>query len=284
MQLDFHLDLESNTNFHALNPSLPIATEQPRGNSHILHSRAKVLGGCSSHNTLISFRPLNADLDDWASNRGCPSWSSTQFQPYGDRLKMNTIPVGPQQRNQVARDWVESASKATGAPIIEGMNSHIVHRNGLDERGPTGESGVGFFDISYDPYDGSRSSASVAYLHPIMEGRNKRGNLHLFLETWANELKFDEKDQKRIRSVDVTTKLGLKKSLIARREVILCAGAIDTPRLMLLSGLGPKNELEKLGIQSKHHLSGVGENLQDHPESIIMVSTGLKRRKQRVGS
>lgn len=59
--------------------------EQPMGNSHIRHSRAKVLGGCSSHNTLISFRPFNEDLDHWANHYGCPEWSASKIQPYGDR-------------------------------------------------------------------------------------------------------------------------------------------------------------------------------------------------------
>lgn len=59
--------------------------EQPMGNSHIRHSRAKVLGGCSSHNTLISFRPFNEDLDHWANHYGCTEWSASKIQPYGDR-------------------------------------------------------------------------------------------------------------------------------------------------------------------------------------------------------
>ncbi|EPQ26079.1 uncharacterized protein PFL1_06287 [Pseudozyma flocculosa PF-1] len=241
--------------------------EQPRGNSHIRHSRAKVLGGCSSHNTLISFRPFNADLDDWADNYGCPDWKAATVQPYGDRLKMNIVPVAPQNRNQVARDWVDACSAATGAPVIEDLNAQIVHRGGF-------QKAVGFFDIAYDPYDGKRSSASVAYLHPIMpHGPNRRHNLHLFLETWATGLDFDKADASRIRGVDVVTKHGLKRTLTARREVILCAGAIDTPRLLLHSGIGPRGDLERLGLPCKLDVPGVGLNLTDHPESIIMWET-----------
>lgn len=237
------------------------------GNSHIRHSRAKVLGGCSSHNTLISFRPFNQDLDLWATHFHCPSWGSSRIQPYGDRLKLNIVPVAPQQRNQVARDWVEACTKATNAPLIDDFNAQIVHRNGFQQ-------GVGFFNIAYDPYDGTRSSASVAYLHPIMpHGPHRRKNLHLFLETWVNKLTFDAKDVKRIRGVNVKSKYGVKKTLTARREVILCAGAIDTPRLLLLSGIGPAADLQKVGIPVNHNLAGVGENLHDHPESIIIWET-----------
>ncbi|CAD6958857.1 unnamed protein product [Tilletia laevis] len=248
-------------------------TEQPKGNSHIKHSRAKVLGGCSSHNTLISFRPLKEDLDGWANDHGCPSWSSRHLQPYGDRLKLNTVPVAPQHRNHVVRDWVQAASRATGAPVLEDMNSHIVHGH----QSTPFQQGVGFFNISYDPNSGQRSSASVAYLHPIMPGGPRaRTNLHLFLETWASKLDLDNEGGEglvRAKGVQVTDKRGHSFTLSAKHDVILCAGAIDTPRLLLLSGIGPRAELEQLGVEVLVDVPGVGENLQDHPESIIMWET-----------
>ncbi|KAE8272051.1 hypothetical protein A4X09_0g312 [Tilletia walkeri] len=248
-------------------------TEQPMGNSHIKHSRAKVLGGCSSHNTLISFRPLKEDLDGWANDHGCPSWSARTIQPYGDRLKLNTVPVAPQHRNHVVRDWVQAASHATGAPVLEDMNSHIVHGN----RSKPFQQGVGFFNISYDPNTGQRSSASVAYLHPIMPGGPRaRPNLHLFLETWASKLDLETNEtdgRLRAKGVHVKDKQGHSFTLKAKHDVILCAGAIDTPRLLLLSGIGPRAELQQLGIKVQADVPGVGENLQDHPESIIMWET-----------
>lgn len=239
-------------------------TEQPMGNSHIRHSRARVLGGCSSHNTLISFRPFNEDLDIWANHLGCPDWNSKKIQPYGDKLKMNIVPVQPQHRNQVAKDWVQACSSTTGAPVMDDMNGKIVHGGGFDKA-------VGFFNISYDPNTGYRSSSSVAYLHPIMpHGQYRRDNLHLFLETWTQKLVYDEQDPLKVKGVSVRTSSGLEKTLTARKEVILCAGAVDSPRLLLHSEVGPRAELEKLGLKCRVDLPGVGENLQDHPESIIM--------------
>ncbi|CAO1622376.1 unnamed protein product [Sympodiomycopsis kandeliae] len=241
--------------------------EQPMGNSHIRHSRARVLGGCSSHNTLISFRPFNQDLNLWSDHHGCPDWSAKRIQPYGDRLKLNTVPVQPQHQNQVAKDWVKASSAVTGAPIMEDMNAKIVHENGFD-------NAVGFFNISYNPYNGYRSSASVAYLHPIMpHGLDRRNNLHLFLETWAQKLVYDDQDPLKVNGVAVRTSAGLQKTLTARKEVILCGGAIDTPRLLLHSEIGPRGDLEKLNMPCRVDLPGVGENLRDHPESIIMWST-----------
>lgn len=242
-------------------------TEQPHGNSHILHSRARILGGCSSHNTLISFFPFNEDLDIWAQHHGCPDWDAKTLQPYGLRLKMNITPIAPQQRNHVVRDWVQASSDVTGAPIMEDMNAQIAYRGGFS-------SAVGFFNIAYDPYNGYRSSASTAYMHPIMRGgATPRRNLHLFLDTWVRALAFDAKDPLHVRGVHVVTKEGRASTIRARREVILAAGAFDTPRLMLLSGIGARQDLESVGIACRHDLPGVGQNLNDHPESIIIWET-----------
>lgn len=226
-----------------------------------------MLGGCSSHNTLISFFPFNEDLNIWRDHHGCPDWGAGTLQPYGSRLKMNVTPIAPQQRNHVVWDWVEACQAATGAPIMEDMNSQIMYRGGFDKA-------VGFFNISYNPYNGYRSSASTAYMHPIMKnGSMPRKNLHLFLETWVNCLEFDAEDPKRVRGVFAESKDGHRKVIRARREVILAAGAFDTPRLMLLSGIGPRADLERVGIPCRHDLPGVGANLNDHPETIIIWET-----------
>lgn len=97
----------------------------------------------------------------------------------------------------------------------------------------------------------------------------KRKNLHLYLETWVNKLELSA-DGKTVTGVQMTGKDGNKFTLRAKHEILLAAGAVDTPRLMLHSGIGPKKDLEALGIESKVDLKGVGENLVDHPESIIM--------------
>ncbi|MYT68627.1 MULTISPECIES: GMC oxidoreductase [unclassified Streptomyces] len=232
-------------------------TEQPRGNSHILHSRAKVLGGCSSHNTLISFKPLPGDWDEWAA-AGAEGWDHQAMDPYFGKLRNNIVPVDEQDRNAIARDFVEAAQTATGVPRVEGFN-----------KGPF-KDGVGFFDLAYHPENNKRSSASVAYLHPHMEAGD-RPNLTLLLETWAHKLEFV--DGTRASGVHVRTKDGEEQLITARREVVVCAGAVDTPRLLLHSGIGPKADLEKLGIPVLHDLPGVGENLLDHPESVIVWET-----------
>ncbi|MEV0218994.1 GMC family oxidoreductase N-terminal domain-containing protein [Streptomyces sp. NPDC050704] len=228
-------------------------TPQPRGNSHIRHSRARVLGGCSSHNTVISFRPLPSDWDEWA-DAGAEGWDAASMDPYYDRLLNNIVPVDEKDRNAIARDFVEAATEAVGVPRVEGFNKKPFHE------------GVGFFDLAYHPEDNKRSSASVAYLHPFLD----RPNLHLMLETWAFRL---EMDGGRATGVCVRTKDGTETTVTAAREVIVCAGAVDTPRLLMLSGIGPRQDLEALGIPVVQDLPGVGENLLDHPESVIVWET-----------
>ncbi|KAI0478604.1 GMC oxidoreductase [Xylariaceae sp. FL0804] len=234
-------------------------TEQPMGNSFIRHSRAKVLGGCSSHNTLISFRPFEYDLNIWQS-LGARGWTFPTFMKALDRLRNTIQPVHARHRNQLCKDWVNSCSSALDVPVIPDFNQQITETGALS-------TGVGFFSVSYNPDDGRRSSASVAYIHPILRGEEKRPNLTILTDAWVSRInvKGDE-----VSSLSVTLQDGSSREVKAKSEIILSAGAVDTPRLMLLSGLGPKENLSSVGIEVVKDIPGVGENLQDHPETIIM--------------
>jgi choline dehydrogenase-like flavoprotein len=221
-------------------------TLQPRGNAHILHSRACVLGGCSSHNTMIWFKPLPGDWRDWV-HRGAVGWDAEAMETYYERLLPKHQLVAEKDRNALLRDWVPSASAAAGVPANPDWNAAPF------------SSGAGFLDVGYDPDTGVRSSSSVSYLHALM---GKRENLTIMLETWVRRINLEGG-----RAVSVTTDAGVVRG---EREIIVSAGAIDTPRLLLLSGIGPADDLRELGIEVQHHLPGVGENLIDHPESIII--------------
>ncbi|MEV8122909.1 GMC oxidoreductase [Streptomyces sp. NPDC085944] len=231
-------------------------TEQPHGNSHIRHSRARVLGGCSSHNTLIAFKPLPSDWDEWEA-AGAKGWGAVQMEAYWARLRNNIVRVADKDQNAIAKDWIEAAGTALDVPEVVGFNDKPFHE------------GVGFLDLAYHPENNKRSSASVAYLHPHIEAGD-RPNLTLLLETWAYRL---ELDGNRATGVRVRTADDGEQLISARREVVVCAGAVDSPRLLMLSGIGPRQDLEALGIPVVHDLPGVGENLQDHPESVIVWET-----------
>ncbi|KAI1101840.1 putative GMC oxidoreductase [Jackrogersella minutella] len=234
-------------------------TEQPNGNSFIRHSRAKVLGGCSSHNTLISFRPFKYDMDIWQS-LGAQGWTFPVFMKALDRLKNTIQPVHERHRNQLCKDWVNSCSTALDIPVVDDFNKKISETGSL-------KPSVGFFSVSYNPDDGRRSSASVAYIHPILRGEEKRPNLTVLIDAWVSKIKVSGDV---VDGLDLTLKDGSSRFVKAKAETILSAGAVDTPRLMMLSGLGPKQQLSDLGIPVVRDIAGVGENLQDHPESIIM--------------
>lgn len=229
------------------------------GNSHIRHSRAKVLGGCSSHNTLISFRPFEYDLKIWES-LGAKGWTFPDFMRLMDKLRNTVQPVHARHRNALCKDWVLACSDAMNIPVIPNYNEEITKTGALKQ-------GVGFFNVSYNPDDHRRSSASVAYIHPILRGEEERPNLTVLTNAWVSKINVHNST---VRGVDVTLRDGSRRSLNARTETILTAGAVDTPRLMLLSGLGPKAQLDALHIPVLKDIPGVGENLQDHPESIIL--------------
>ncbi|KAJ5506231.1 Glucose-methanol-choline oxidoreductase C-terminal [Penicillium expansum] len=212
-------------------------TEQPMGNSNIRHSRAKVLGGCSSHNTLISFRPFEYDCRQWVS-KGCKGWDFETFTRIIDNLRNTIQPVHARHRNQLCKDWIQACSSAMNIPVIENFNDDIRKTGELTE-------GVGFFNISYNPDDGRRSSASVAYIHPILRGDEKRPNLTILTNAWVSKVNIEGDT---VTGVDVTLQSGVKHTLRAKKETVLCAGAVDTPRLMMLSGLGPREQLSALGI------------------------------------
>jgi choline dehydrogenase-like flavoprotein len=214
---------------------------QDRGNSYIRHARGRVLGGCSSHNTMISFTPPPADFESWPTG-----WSYDEMLPLWKRLAITINTVAERDRNPLAEDFITACHSALGVPIRDDFNAQ------------TFADGAGFFPVAYHPETGNRSSASAAYLHPHLG----RPNLTLMTETWAFHL--DPATGVRVHSD------GRTKTIKARHEYVLSAGAIDTPRLLLLSGIGPAADLEKLGIPVRADLPGVGAHLIDHPESIVL--------------
>ncbi|AGZ41969.1 GMC family oxidoreductase [Actinoplanes friuliensis] len=222
--------------------------EQPRGNSHIRHSRARVLGGCSSHNTMISFVPPPGDFADWVA-AGATGWSWDEMQTYWQRLAVQIQPVAAKDRNPLTEAFVASCHTALGVPVHEDFNTKPF------------ADGTGFFPVAYYPETGVRSSSSVAYLHPYLD----RPNLTVLTETWASRL---DVDGDRVTGVRVTR--DGHEEVVRGAEYVLCAGAIDTPRLLLLSGIGPATDLRDLGIEVALDVPGVGEHLLDHPESLIL--------------
>ena len=224
---------------------------QARGNSGIRQARARILGGCATHNTMIAFRPPAWDLDEWVA-LGAEGWGPESFLPFYDRLRTTIVPVAEQHRNAYLADVITAASSALGIPVIDGWN-----------RAPW-RDGVGWLDIAYRPETGERSKSSTDYVHDLI---GTRENLDVRFGARANRVVVEAG---RAVAVEVRRDDGSLERITARREIVLCAGAIDTPRLLLLSGIGPAEELRAAGVDVVHDLPGVGRNLQDHPEALLI--------------
>ena len=177
-----------------------------------------------------------------------------------DKLRNTFQPVHSRHRNQLCKDWVKSCSTALDIPIIEDFNADIKANGSLTQ-------GVGFFNVSYNPDDGRRSSASVAYLHPIISGAERRPNLTILTNAWVSRVIVE---QSTVTGVNIKLQSGTPLTIRAKKETVICAGAVDTPRLLLLSGIGPRKQLEDLSIPVVEAIPGIGYNLLDHPESIII--------------
>ncbi|TFI44136.1 choline oxidase [Rhodococcus sp. 1R11] len=232
---------------------------QERGNSFMRHARAKVLGGCSSHNSCIAFHPPAETLDDWAA-AGATGWNASSILPLVARVENNDTgrgQAGPVRIRDVPPNdpcgaaVLESASRA-GLPTVE------------FNRGTPVLNGAGWFQINAGE-DGSRMSTSHAYLHPII---GSRPNLEVRTDCWISEILIDESltaTGVRYQRPDLTG----YDTVSARREVIVTAGAIDTPKLLMLSGIGPAAQLREMGITVRVDSPGVGENLDDHVEGLV---------------
>src|SRR5262249_33258443 len=133
-----------------------------RGNSGIRQARMRILGGGSTANTMITWRPLPADLDEWAAN-GVEGWGTEVVHAAFDRVQAPSQPVADKDRNPYVADVVESARKALELPARTAWNSD-------DDFAATGV-GAGFFEIGYTPENHLRSSTSVHYLHDVLRDR-----------------------------------------------------------------------------------------------------------------
>src|SRR5665213_1183801 len=235
---------------------------QEKGNSFLRHARAKVLGGCSSHNSCIAFWTPKEDLDEWSA-MGCDGWSSAECWPLITKLETNDGPGEHHGRSGPVNIRTVPPADPCGVALLEAAAAAGLPTSRFNE-GATVTNGAGWFQIN-SALDNTRMSSSHAYLHPIL---GSRSNLEVRTGCWVRRVSFDE--ERRARSVSyLTPDLLTQASVRARREIILSAGAIDTPKLLMLSGIGPVEHLREFGIETLVDSPGVGANLDDHVEGIV---------------
>lgn len=219
--------------------------------------RGRVLGGSSSINGMAYVRGHARDYDRWGQ-AGLRGWSYAHCLPYFRRAQNHEL--GPDEyrggegplhvsagkmANPLFQAWIEAGRQA-GYPVTEDMNGYQ-------------QEGVGRMDMT--THRGQRWSAAKAYLYPAME----RPNVTVQSGVLTLRVIFEGR-----RAVGVEVARGSNSEILhCSREVIISAGAINSPQLLQLSGVGPADRLREVGIEVFHDLPGVGENLQDHLEVYV---------------
>lgn len=217
--------------------------------------RGKVRGGSGAINAMIYVRGAAQDFEDWATATGDSGWAYDSVLPYFKKLENHWNPN---------TQWHGQAGKIHVSSLRSGMhpvcNSFLAacrelgYPENADFNGAQLE-GFGVYDVNIDK--GIRDSSSRAYLQPAL----KRANLTVLTHSLVQQIVVDE--QKRAIAVKMTTGR-TSRTCTARKEILLCAGAVDSPKLLELSGIGDGVHLQNLGIPVVKHLPQVGERLQDH--------------------
>jgi choline dehydrogenase len=233
----------------------------------IYHARGKVLGGSSSINGMIFQRGNPMDYERWGADPGMQDWDYAHCLPYFKKMETCLAGAdqwrgadGPQKLergpaiNPLCQAFFKAVQQA-GYPLTEDVNGYR-------------QEGFAAFDRTI--FRGHRQSAARAWLHPAM----KRPNLEVRTRAFVERVVFEGQ---RAVGVEVVSSDGLgrrgERETIRAGEVILCGGAINSPQLLQLSGVGNARELEVLGVTPVHDLPGVGENLQDHLEVYIQYAS-----------
>jgi choline dehydrogenase len=242
-------------------------------NRRIFHGRGKVLGGSSSINGMIFQRGNPMDYQRWAGDAGMKNWDYAHCLPYFKRMENclagGTSGVGEDDfrgtdgpliiergpcENPLFSAFFEAVQEA-GYPLTDDVN---------------GYKQEGFARFDRNIHRGRRMSAARAYLHPV----KKRPNLTVQCRTLTTKILFEGKNPEsssRAVGVEFSRSPGRSEKVYAG-EIICCGGAINSPQLLQLSGIGNADELKKLGIEIVQDLPGVGENMQDHLEVYIQYA------------
>ncbi|WP_448045752.1 GMC family oxidoreductase [Bradyrhizobium liaoningense] len=220
--------------------------------------RGKGLGGSSAINAMVYVRGHRADYDHWAS-LGNTGWAYADVLPYFKRSESNADFDGEYH----GKDGPLFVNKLRSGNPVQQIFLQAAQEGQFrirEDFNAEDHEGLGIYQVTQK--NGERWSAARAYVHPHM---GRRANLRVVTQAHATRILFEGR-----RAVGVEYRQGKDlKQLRARREVILAAGAFQSPQLLMLSGIGDAAALRAHGIENVHHLPGVGQNLQDHPDFIF---------------
>nr|WP_245181156.1 choline dehydrogenase [Sinorhizobium mexicanum] len=224
--------------------------------------RGRVLGGSSSINGMVFTRGNPGDFDIWESEYGCAGWAYKDVLAFFRKLETSDFGeteyrgghgpmriVVPKMRNPLNQAWMK-AGKQAGYPLLRDSNSATQE---------------GFAPHEQNIVNGYRCSTAYAYLTPDVR---LRPNLTIYTDSTVEKLVLVGK---RVTAVEIR-RLDRHEVVEAGREIILSGGAVNSPKLLMQSGIGNAEELKQVGVTPIHHLPGVGENFQDHPDVAIHMA------------
>jgi len=231
----------------------------------IYHARGKILGGSSSINGMIFQRGNPLDYDGWAEVPGMETWDFAHCLPYFKRMEdaLDAAPDDPFRGHD--GPLILERGPATN-PLFSAFFEAATQAGYARTDDVNGFRQEGFGKFDRNIHRGRRLSAATAYLGPALGRRN----LEVRTSVLATGLTFDGQ---RVTGVEYLA--GPSRFRVEAGEVILCGGAINSPQLLQLSGIGPADHLRGLGIEPVVDLPGVGENLQDHLEVYVQHRSGV---------
>ncbi len=239
--------------------------EPEMGGRRVYHARGKVLGGSSSINGMIFQRGNPMDYDRWAATPGCEAWDWAHCVPYFRR--METCLAGEDEWRGGDGPLKLERGPAT-SPLFRAFFEAVQQAGHPMTTDVNGYRQEGFNAFDRNVYRGRRLSAARAYLHPVL----RRPNLEVVTHAHATRLVMEGN---RAVGVEYVRRRGNRSGSprVARAaEVLLCGGAINSPQLLQLSGIGPAGVLEDAGVAPAVEVPGVGENLQDHLEVYVQYA------------
>ncbi|MBK7057420.1 MAG: choline dehydrogenase [Leptospiraceae bacterium] len=230
-------------------------------NRKIYHARGKVLGGSSSINGMIFQRGNPMDYERWAKDPGMANWDYAHCLPYFKR--METCTAGSDEFRGGEGPLVLERGPAVN-PLFDAFFKAVQEAGYPLTKDVNGYQQEGFAKFDRNIRNGRRLSAARAYLHPV----KSRPNLEVICNAHVTKIIFEGK---RAVGVEFTGLFGTKRKAFGG-EVILSSGAIGSPQILQLSGVGNALELDPLGVDMVHDLPTVGENMQDHLEVYIQYA------------
>jgi choline dehydrogenase len=223
----------------------------------IYHARGKVLGGSSSINGMIFQRGNPLDYERWAADPGMRNWDYAHCLPYFKKME-NCLAGGDEYRGSSGPLKLERGPATN--PLFTAFFEAVQQAGYVLTSDVNGYRQEGFSAFDRNIYRGRRLSAARAYLHPVMS----RPNLTVRTRAFVTRILFEGS-----RAVGVEYRHGNRVQQVRAGQVVLCGGAINSPQLLQLSGVGPAGLLRQHGIDVVADLLGVGENLQDHLEVYV---------------